>query len=414
MTANGFAAACCLLALALVLVHGSLSGVYVDNGMDQTVLQRSMSSRERHVLEQEMLELLGLGDRPRRRAVPLNRSAPIFLLDAYKTLSSSGERAPRSPVSSLLSRDDLHDIDQSDVIITFQSKNHHGTGMRHERGRKLWFDVSEVPVGENIFNAELRIYQSVNYSTYDPEDVFTISAHKIVSVDHKGGLDLELVGSKNTSAVEEGWIEINVTSAFIEWVAFPSKNNGLYLSVHLLSKPGHDVKPEEIGLVNTKGEDEQQPFMVAFLKSTGSSDRIVSRQKRQTGRNKKMYGASESYSRNPLIEPSPSHWNSRSCQIQTLYVSFMDLKWQDWIIAPDGYSAYYCSGECNFPLNAHMNATNHAIVQTLVHLLNPTLVPKPCCAPTKLTAVTVLYFLDDSNVILKKYKNMVVKSCGCH
>lgn len=87
---------------------------------------------------------------------------------------------------------------------------------------------------------------------------------------------------------------------------------------------------------------------------------------------------------------------------------------QDWIIAPDGYAAFYCSGECNFPLNAHMNATNHAIVQTLVHLINPTAVPKPCCVPTKLTPISVLYFLDDSNVVLKKYKNMVVKSCGCH
>lgn len=45
---------------------------------------------------------------------------------------------------------------------------------------------------------------------------------------------------------------------------------------------------------------------------------------------------------------------------------------QEWIIAPEGYGAYYCSGECNFPLNAHMNATNHAIVQTLVHLNHPT------------------------------------------
>lgn len=87
---------------------------------------------------------------------------------------------------------------------------------------------------------------------------------------------------------------------------------------------------------------------------------------------------------------------------------------QDWIIAPDGYDAYFCSGECNFPLNAHMNATNHAIVQTLVHLVSPGKVPKPCCAPTKLSAISVLYFLDESNVILKKYKNMVVKSCGCH
>ena len=140
------------------------------------------------------------------------------------------------------------------------------------------------------------------------------------------------------------------------------------------------------------------------------------------------------------VSDSSAHWSSRSCQIQTLYVSFRDLEWhvssahfvtdrgsfciwlsvtavcsvQDWIIAPNGYDAFYCSGECNFPLNAHMNATNHAIVQTLVHLMNPSQVPKPCCAPTKLSPISVLYFLDESNVILKKYKNMVVKSCGCH
>lgn len=41
---------------------------------------------------------------------------------------------------------------------------------------------------------------------------------------------------------------------------------------------------------------------------------------------------------------------------------------QDWIIAPEGYAAFYCDGECSFPLNAHMNATNHAIVQTLVNI----------------------------------------------
>lgn len=44
---------------------------------------------------------------------------------------------------------------------------------------------------------------------------------------------------------------------------------------------------------------------------------------------------------------------------------------QDWIIAPEGYAAYYCEGECAFPLNSYMNATNHAIVQTLVSLKQP-------------------------------------------
>uniref|UniRef100_A0ACB8FCP0 Bone morphogenetic protein 6 n=1 Tax=Sphaerodactylus townsendi TaxID=933632 RepID=A0ACB8FCP0_9SAUR len=96
-----------------------------------------------------------------------------------------------------------------------------------------------------------------------------------------------------------------------------------------------------------------------------------------------------------------------ACRKHELYVSFQDLGWQDWIIAPKGYAANYCDGECSFPLNAHMNATHHAIVQTLVHLMNPKYVPKPCCAPTKLHAISVLYFDDNSNVILKKYRNMV-------
>lgn len=49
-----------------------------------------------------------------------------------------------------------------------------------------------------------------------------------------------------------------------------------------------------------------------------------------------------------------------------------------------------------------------------VHFINPETVPKPCCAPTQLNAISVLYFDDSSNVILKKYRNMVVRACGCH
>lgn len=127
-----------------------------------------------------------------------------------------------------------------------------------------------------------------------------------------------------------------------------------------------------------------------------------------------------------------------------IWIMFCLFPKKDWIIAPKGYAANYCDGECSFPLNAHMNATNHAIVQTLVslqqapyqsnrwickrvtiasvvfpfwqqvHLMNPDYVPKPCCAPTKLNAISVLYFDDNSNVILKKYRNMVVRACGCH
>jgi len=39
---------------------------------------------------------------------------------------------------------------------------------------------------------------------------------------------------------------------------------------------------------------------------------------------------------------------------------------QDWVLAPTGYSAYYCDGECFYPLGSCMNATNHALIQQVV------------------------------------------------
>lgn len=222
--------------------------------------------------------------------------------------------------------------------------------------------------------------------------------------------DLEAIVTTNTTSDYHGWLEIDLTEALIKWLQNSTSNNGIYIGAYAINRPDHEINLDDIGLVNTKGEDEYQPFMVGYFNSPNMVKPVKhkSRSKRTAVRRRK-----KSEMVNPLLEPKV-HDNHRSCQIKQMYVSFKDLKWQDWIIAPDGYGAFYCSGECNFPLNAHMNATNHAIVQTLVHLMQPTKVPKPCCAPTKLSPISVLYYLDETNVNLKKYRNMVVKSCGCH
>lgn len=48
-------------------VYGSLSGFYVDNGNDQTVMHRALTQDDAQEVEHEILELLGLPERPRRR-----------------------------------------------------------------------------------------------------------------------------------------------------------------------------------------------------------------------------------------------------------------------------------------------------------------------------------------------------------
>lgn len=277
--------------------------------------------------------------------------------------------------------------------------------------------------------AELRLYQRrndfllYNETTSDHHkhhhlraedgDKFMISVHNIVSIsdDGRNHKELELLAAVNTSRHHTGWIEFNVTSALRQWIANDKANHGLYITAHPVNRPEHEIRLDELGLV-IKGDEEYQPFMVGFFQGLELKMHAMRMQNRRTKRN--ASGRKKSELRHPFLDTNRVSNVPRSCQIQQLYVSFKELKWEDWIVAPAGYGAYYCSGECNFPLNSHMNATNHAIVQTLVHLLHPQKVPKPCCAPTKLTAISVLYFLDESNVNLKKYRNMVVKSCGCH
>ncbi|KAI8120292.1 Protein 60A [Lucilia cuprina] len=405
-----------------ILVSASQSGIYVDNGHDQTIMHRTLDEEEKVAASYEILEFLGLPERPRRKHshLSLRKSAPQFLLDVYHRLKE--EENNDEPAPLVRSKRDLQEqenfitdldkkaIDQSDIIMTFLNKNHHVDEVRHEHGRRLWFDVSDVPDDNYLMMAELRMYQNPSqgkWATTGKE--FTITVYSIVKTNgHER--ELEALSSINTTADYQGWLEMNVTEGLSAWLQDPKDNRGIYIGAHAVAKPDREVKLDDIGLVHPKGDDEYQPFMIGFFRGPELIKTVKrhSRQKRNTHprRRKKTDIV------NPLIDgPSES---VRSCQMQTLYIDFKDLGWRDWIIAPEGYGAYYCSGECNFPLNAHMNATNHAIVQTLVHLLEPKKVPKPCCAPTRLGALPVLYHLNEENVNLKKYKNMIVKSCGCH
>lgn len=52
---------------SLCNVYGSLSGFYIDNGLDQTVMHRALTQDDAQEVEHEILELLGLPERPRKK-----------------------------------------------------------------------------------------------------------------------------------------------------------------------------------------------------------------------------------------------------------------------------------------------------------------------------------------------------------
>ncbi|XP_003470632.4 growth/differentiation factor 3-like [Cavia porcellus] len=111
--------------------------------------------------------------------------------------------------------------------------------------------------------------------------------------------------------------------------------------------------------------------------------------------------------------PAAPQAASRSlCHRHQLFISFRDLGWHKWIIAPKGFMANYCQGECPLSVAAYLNSSNYAFMQALMQVVDPTVSPA-VCVPTKLSPISMLYQDNGDNVILRHYEDMVVDECGC-
>ncbi|KAL1139437.1 hypothetical protein AAG570_006421 [Ranatra chinensis] len=252
---------------------------------------------------------------------------------------------------------------------------------------RLHFNVSSLPKEEKVTGAELRI--TVGNSEDGSGGNQRVLVHDIVRPGVRGlkGPMLRLLDTQEVSAGQR-WLGLDVMPAAERWAQEPEHNHGLLVQV-VGEKPATHSE-----------EDEAEPVLLLFA---------------DDGRNRAPT-LEEMLSRKKRAPPSKKHrrkeWRD-NCKRHPLYVDFSDVGWNNWIVAPPGYDAYYCHGDCPFPLADHLNATNHAIVQTIVHSMNPGAVPKACCVPTQLTAISMLYVDEGDKVVLKNYQEMSVAGCGC-
>uniref|UniRef100_A0A667XWU7 Bone morphogenetic protein 5 n=1 Tax=Myripristis murdjan TaxID=586833 RepID=A0A667XWU7_9TELE len=406
-----------------------------DNHVHSSFIYRRLRNHERREIQREILSILGLPHRPRPFSPGKQASsAPLFMLDLYNAMSIEEEELQQStgqgysakahghsrkgyyspqhgyssrmaqpyraaPLTghspSLTTAHDTNFLNDADMVMSFVNLVEKDKDFSHHRRhyKEFRFDLTQIPDGEAVTAAEFRIYKDRSHSRYD-NMTLKVTIYQVIKEYQNKDAETFLLDSKKVQANH--------------WNLMMTYNHRE--KIHRRS-----INIKSAGIVGRNGPQSKQPFLVAFFKASEvllRSVRAAGGKKKNHNRNKS--GNQQESSRAPKSGDHNTSEQKQACKKHELYVSFRDLGWQDWIIAPEGYAAFYCDGECSFPLNAHMNATNHAIVQTLVHLMFPDNVPKPCCAPTKLNAISVLYFDDSSNVILKKYRNMVVRSCGCH
>ncbi|KAL3890851.1 hypothetical protein ACJMK2_003126 [Sinanodonta woodiana] len=107
---------------------------------------------------------------------------------------------------------------------------------------------------------------------------------------------------------------------------------------------------------------------------------------------------------------APEVQEDTHCRRLPLKIKFREIQML-WIHQPEEYEAYYCEGECSHPLVGE-GVTNHAQFQSRLHFYEPHIVKDPCCVPTELSDLDIVYYVgrDAKNDTMK---GMVVEKCGC-
>ena len=221
------------------------------------------------------------------------------------------------------------------------------------------------------------------------------------------------MASQRVTIHHSGWKKINVTEGVQKWFSESATSTNSQEKLRLLidcSGCGSWVEPvlfsstpptskrrrRRVGSRSrrtrqseaTPASSQHRPFLVVHTDST-SSRRL----------------------RRRALDCSPT---TRACCKQRFFVSFRSLGWDDWIIAPSGYYANYCRGDCGGPHrtpDTFLNYHTHVLEEFRRMDSFPDL--QPCCAPTKFSSMSLIYFGPDMNIIKRDLPKMVVDECGC-
>ncbi|XP_054164627.1 growth/differentiation factor 8-like [Oppia nitens] len=381
----------------------SLSGV----NCTRCVLHEEAKTRRLETIKVNILNKLGLKSAPNITGKPLPRIPPLHhLLDRYNMLGDD----PR-----LLTGQQLFNgfnIDDNDQTIDKDGDND-GIGGGGDDDYEEFFvnaersiSFAQKPPGHlnippevkcqyfrfsaNVLNAHVSkahlwvFVRPTNHQLQVDQQLSTtawIVVYQIVR--QENGNDsptlLHVRAKKIDVNSKKGvWVQIELKKLVSQWFRHPGDNLGL--AIHSYDKDGKELAVIE---ANSNEDNSLMPFIEVRVES-----KAANRRRRMAGLN---------------CEEN-SH-EVRCCRYP-LTVDFEEFGW-DWIIAPKRYEANYCSGECPYVFLQKYPHTH------LVQQANPSGSAGPCCSPRKMSAISMLYFDDNYNIIYGMLPGMVVDRCGC-
>lgn len=82
---------------------------------------------------------------------------------------------------------------------------------------------------------------------------------------------------------------------------------------------------------------------------------------------------------------------TNDCCRESLYINFADIGWNDWIILPSGYNAYFCKGSCATAASLTLTGSQHNLLiqvrlrskNIYIHILKKLLFCRNLCTITR-------------------------------
>ncbi|XP_047465673.1 bone morphogenetic protein 2-like [Mugil cephalus] len=387
------------LCLVLALRLACVAPLVIPQGRGTAGKQGGLDSMK--TASEKLDALFNLRDLPRGPAVAPHKKAPQFMLDLFNAVSVS-DGIPKSQ----------KDILEGNIVRSFEDKGH--TGERFH-----FFNLSSFSRDERMIKAEFRWFrkkQKFYLGKSRAPHFYKVDVYEVLDSRVKPWRG-NLITSRLVPLYTQGWEVFNVTQMVSKWIRNSQENNGILL---VTTFPSGNWMESLVSSSKQNGELEDTNAYLVIFSDDGREG--ASNQSYLAGHVQPVAAPAapephEHHSRRRRASPGFSpHGRSQSCQRVPLFVDFDEIGWSGWIISPRGYNAYHCKGSCPFPLGEGLRATNHATVRSIMHALKLSSkdVGAPCCVPDKLQSISLLYFDDEENVVLKQYDDMVALSCGCH